>query len=192
MENFSPEVKELLARVRQKYPKNLFTTTDFDEFTLHLKYTLGQEISTSTVKRLWGYVNDQHKPRLQTLDILCQYIGFPHFKDFCDHLKEKEEYNSSFFTTKQIHVPDLHAGDRVEIGWSPNRYLQLHYHGNHQFEVIEARNSKLQVGDQFECMDFYLEQPLILSHVWRNNQKTESFIAGRHGGLSLINLIAHE
>lgn len=116
MNELKPEIMELLALVGKKYSRNLLTTTDFDEFSLHLKSEHGYLISTSTLKRLWGYVNDTHQPRTQTLDLLSRYIGFTCFSDFCHHLKTSTMYNSSFFTTKQIQVQDLKPGDEIEIG----------------------------------------------------------------------------
>ena len=56
MNELKPEIMELLALVGKKYSRNLLTTTDFDEFSLHLKSEHGYLISTSTLKRLWGYV----------------------------------------------------------------------------------------------------------------------------------------
>ena len=79
MNTFKPEIQELLKAVEKKYSQNLRTTTDFDVFSLHLKLQLDVSISTSTLKRLWGYVKDKHKPRNQTLDSLAQYIGFFNF-----------------------------------------------------------------------------------------------------------------
>lgn len=70
MNTFKPEIQELLKAVEKKYSQNLRTTTDFDVFSLHLKLQLDVSISTSTLKRLWGYVKDKHKPRNQTLDSL--------------------------------------------------------------------------------------------------------------------------
>ena len=58
MNKLKPEIMELLTLVGKKYSRNLLTTTDFDEFSLHLKSEHGYLISTSTLKRLWGYVND--------------------------------------------------------------------------------------------------------------------------------------
>ena len=58
MHIYKPEIVELLSIVEKKYKKNLQTTTDFEEFSYHLKTVLGEHISTSTLKRLWGYVND--------------------------------------------------------------------------------------------------------------------------------------
>lgn len=192
MNEFKPEIAELLLMVEKKYARSLRTTTDFDEFSFHLKQQLGGIISTSTLKRLWGYVNDEHKPRNQTLDLLAKYVGFSHFKEFCTFLKNNSACNSSFFTAKQIQVQSLTPGAKVEIGWSPNRYLCLLYRGNALFEVLEAKQSKLQQGDCFEAVSFLMGQPLSLSYVLRDNKKTSPFIAGRNGGLTLINKLCDE
>lgn len=65
----TPEIEELKLLIEQKYGKTLGTTTDFEEFSVHLSHDTGQNVSASTLKRLWGYVNDSHKPRMFTLDI---------------------------------------------------------------------------------------------------------------------------
>lgn len=192
MNIYKPEIAELLLLVEKKYGKALRTTTDFDEFSFYLqKHEFGL-ISTSTLKRLWGYVNDLHKPRMQTLDLLAHYIGFDFFSAFCEYLKQSSAYNSSFFSTHQIMAKELIPGMELEIGWSPNRYLRLVYQGNTIFEVEEAKQSKLQKGDRFETTTFLKGQPLFLSYILRNGVRTSPFIAGRNGGLTLLNCIKHE
>lgn len=187
MHIYKPEIVELLSIVEKKYKKNLQTTTDFEEFSYHLKTVLGEHISTSTLKRLWGYVNDKHTPRQNTLDILARYINQSNFNDFCYWLKSSDTYNSSFFSAKQILTKDLMPGEEIEIGWSPNRYLRLQYTGNGLFLITQALQSKLQKGDIFEVSAFLLGQPLSLPYIIRDGQRTSPFIAGRNGGLTLIN-----
>lgn len=192
MNELKPEIIELLLLVEQKYGKSLRTTTDFDEFSLHLKRRTGEIISTSTLKRLWGYVADVHKPRILTLDLLARYAGFDSFTGYCSFLKMNSVCNSSFFTTKQLQAQDLEIGDEVEIGWAPNRYLRLLYQGDAWFEVLESKQSKLCKGDRFETVCFLLGQPLSLAYVLRGDEKTAPFIAGRNGGLTLVNCLGHE
>lgn len=187
MNVFKPEIAELLLLVEKKYAKALRTTTDFDGLSLTLKISCGETISTSTLKRLWGYVNDSHQPRAYTLDTLSRYVGHTDYDDFCSWLKSSPVYNSSFFTTKQVMAKDLALGSELEIGWSPNRYLRLSYLGDTRFKVVEARESKLCVGDCFEVSAFFLGQPLALSYVLRSGKRTSPFIAGRNGGLTLVN-----
>lgn len=187
-----PEIVELLALVEQKYHKKLQTTTDFDEFSFHFKQQTEENISTSTLKRLWGYVNDSHTPRQHTLNLLAKYIGHEDFNQFRLWLKSSEVYNSSFFSTKQLQTKELTPGQEIEIGWSPNRYLRLRYQGESEYLIMEAVQSKLQAGDRFEATTFLMGEPLFLPYILRNGNRTSPFIAGRNGGLTLINQITYE
>ena len=191
MNTYKPEIAELLLQVEKSYPKSLYTSTDFDEFSYHLKQVLGETVSTATLKRLWGYVNDSHAPRSQTLDVLSRYIGYADFKEFRTWLKTSVTYNSSFFSTKQILSEDFQPEAEVEIGWAPNRYLRLRHRGGGLFEVKEARQSKLLTGDCFEVVSFLMGQPLFLPYVERDGQRLSPFIAGRNGGLTLLNRITN-
>ena len=155
MDVYKPEIAELLVLVEKAYPKSLHTSTDFDEFSLCLKREMNESVSTSTLKRLWGYVGDSHLPRMQTLDILSRYIGHAGFKKFCAWLKTSTAYNSSFFSAHQVSARELQPGSEVEIGWSPNRYLRLRYEGNDLFQVEEARQSKLLQGDRRRVCFFW-------------------------------------
>lgn len=189
METYKPEIVELLKRVEQKYSKGLNTTTDFEEFSLHLKALNIGDVSASTMKRLFGYVNDMHTPRMFTLNVLSHYIGFLDFAAFCADLKTSPIYNSSFFSADQILTKELKEGDKVEIGWAPNRYVLLLFKGNMLYEVIESKQSKLLTGDCFEVVSFQKGQPMMLPFVLRDNQRTPPFIAGRNGGLTILNVL---
>lgn len=191
MNVYKPEIAELLLQVEKTYQKPLQTSTDFDEFSLYLKQQVNDLVSTSTLKRLWGYVGDSHLPRMRTLDVLARYVGHASFKQFCTWLKNSPVYNSSFFSAHQIVTRELAPGSELEIGWSPNRYLRLHYEGGDLFEVREARQSKLLVGDRFEAVSFLMGQPLFLPYVLRDGVKLSPFIAGRNGGLTLLNGLAN-
>lgn len=192
MNHLHPEINELLSLVEKKYEKSLSTTTDFEEFSFHLDKQSKIKISVSTLKRLWGYVNDKHKPRIHTLDQLSVYVGFQHFSAFCNYLKTNKTYNSSFFSATQIQTKELTVGSKLEIGWAPNRYIKLLYIGDMRFEVLESRNSKLLPGDKFETVTFFASQPLSLAYIERENKQTLPFIGGQNGGLTLLNLLLNE
>lgn len=191
MNVYKPEIAELLLQVEKAYAKPLNSSTDFEELSIQLKYKLGMSLSSSTLKRLWGYVNDAHSPRPQTLDVLARYLGHADFKDFCMWLKHTTAYNSSFFSAKRILVEDLNPGMEVEIGWSPNRYLRLRYKGDGLFEVREAQESKLVRGDLFQAVSFLMGQPLFLPYVERGGKRLSPFIAGRNGGLTMLNSVVN-
>ena len=175
----TPQIEELKTMIAEKYGKSLCTTTDFEEFSIYLHKDTGKNISSSTLKRLYGYVNDDHKPRVTTLDVLAQYIGYKDFTDFCQWLKTSTKFNSSFFMTQQLISSELDEGDEVSIGWSPNRILQLRYIGESTYEILTAENSKLKAGDKFVAGCFIKEQPLYLPYIEREGHRTPAFVAGR-------------
>lgn len=187
-----PEIEELKSLVEQKYGRLLSTTTDFDEFSLHIEKCLHQSISSSTLKRIWGYVSDTHKTRKFTLDILAKYIGHKNFDSFVAWLKTSTKYNSSFFNANQVTSSELDCGQMIEIGWSPNRLVTLEYKGDSIYEVKTSENSKLQPGDRFVTGCFIMRQPLLLPYITRGDENTMPFIAGRNGGLNIIKIIKEQ
>lgn len=185
----APEINELMRLVEKKYGKSLHTSTDFDEFSLTLGMKGFGQISSSTLKRLWAYVNDTRTPRMATLNVLSGYLGYRSFDAFVEWLKQSTAYNSSFFSATHIAASDIEENTLIEIGWSPNRRIRLRYLGASEFEVIESENSKLTAGDRFFTGCFIKNQPLYLPYVLRGAEKTPAFIAGRNGGLSNLKII---
>lgn len=186
MKTNTAEIEELKNLVERNFGRVLNTTTDFEEFSVYLSNRVKQSVSASTLKRMWGYVNDSHKPRTFTLDILSRFIGHDDFQSFVLWLKTSTKYNSSFFSAQQLISNDLDIGDTVEIGWSPNRNIRLVYLGNSRYEVTAAANSKMKAGDKFITGCFIKGQPLYLPFIERGDIMTPPFVAGRNGGLTTI------
>lgn len=184
----TPEIQELIRLVQETYGRPLNTTSDFDMFSLHLKRRGLDAVSTSTLKRLWGYVRDERRPRVLTLDTLARYAGHADFAHFVEWLKTSTYYNSSFFTARQVSSAMLHPGDRLEIGWAPNRLIMLEYTGDNRYRVIESHNSKMQPDDRFLAGGFIIGYPLYLPFIEREGTQTSPFIAGRNGGLTTLNV----
>lgn len=183
----SAEIEELKNLVEQHYGKALSTTTDFEEYSLYVGRHTGARVSASTLKRMWGYVSDRHKPRRYTLDILARCIGHEDFAAFVAWLKTSSRYNSSFFSANQLISRELSVGDIVEVGWSPNRLVTLRYLGDSRYQVIDSMNSKMRAGDEFITGCFIKGQPLYLPFIQRDGERTPPFVAGRNGGLTVIN-----
>ena len=182
------EIEELKLQVERKYGKVLGTSTDFYDFSLVMERLTGNHISPSTLKRMWGYVNDTHKPRRLTLDLLSRYLDYEDYQAFLRWLKTTTQYNSSFFSARQLISSEQATGTTIEIGWSPNRLVRLRYLGDSQYEVVKSENSKMKAGDKFMTGCFIMEQPLYLPYIEREGERTPPFIAGRNGGLTVIRI----
>lgn len=181
-----PELAYLLTEVENKYGRRIATTTDFESLSVVIEHQIGEMVSSSTLKRLWGYVSLNPTPRIATLDVLSRYLGYKDFKQFCENLKESKTYDSNFFTAQCLIVADLEPGTNVTIGWLPNRLVTLNYMGEFSFEVVMSENSQLKVGDRFELTEIIAGYPLYISRVLRDGEYTPPFVAGRQGGINIL------
>lgn len=184
-----PEINFLLQLVEKQYGRKLATTTDFESLSVIIERDTGELLSSSTLKRLYGYVSLKPIPRKSTLDILARYIGARSYEQFRQTLKDNPTFNSNFFSTKTISSSELKTGDRLRIGWVPDRILTLRYLGDEQYEVLESINSKILVGDRFSQVSFLFGYPLYITSIQRGEETTSSFIAGMQGGLNLLEIL---
>ncbi len=189
MKSLQPYIKSLLEAVEQYHARPIRTTVDFEALSITVEQQTSERISASTLKRLWSYVSDKHEPRRYTLDVLSKYIGRKDFETFCKWLSSQNLSDSDFFTAKRIISAELNEGARVEIGWSPDRYIVLKHLGNCRFIVESVENSKLAVGDEFSVTTFMLGYPLYIPSVVRNGELLSSFVGGKSGGLTVLSIL---
>lgn len=187
-----PELAYLLTEVENRYGRRIATTTDFESLSFVIEHQTGEQISSSTLKRLWGYVSLNPTPRIATLDILSKFVGHKNFKAFCESLKISKNFVSTFFTAKYQTVAELNAGAEVSIGWAPNRLVRLKYYGDFQFEVMSSENSQLLAGDRFELSEIIIGYPLYISRILRDGEYTPSYVAGRNSGITLLKVETKE
>ena len=181
-----PELAYLLTEVEKKYGRRIATTTDFESLSVVIEHQIGELISSSTLKRLWGYVSLNPTPRIATLDILSRYLGHKDFKAFCIDLKESKSFVSTFFTARCQTVAELAVGAVVTIGWAPDRVVKMNYLGDFQFEVLSSVNSQLKVGDCFELSEIIVGYPLFISRILRDGEYTPSYVAAQQDGINLL------
>ena len=190
---FIPELAELLHQVDQKFAHRLSTTTDYELLSFVIERELGELVSASTLKRLWGYVSYSSTPRIATLDALCRYIGHKDFKSFRQALKDSGAVVSTFFTSKTVEASSLGDGAGLLLGWTPNRLIRLRFLGGTTFEVESVENAKLRTGDRFEAAEFILGAPLFISSVRRSDGTvTPPYVAAKAEGLNVLEVLEGE
>lgn len=180
-----PEIHVLLMQVESRFG-NVAKATDFDELSEDIESATSELLSASTLKRLWGYVNYMSSPRTYTLDVLSRYIGFQDFGAFCARIHQSEEFVSGFLSEDSLVAESLAPGDRVRIGWNPDRLVTLVYKGDNRFEVVEVHRSSLLVGDRFVLPAIVKGYPAYIPHIERDGILTPMYVAGFKDGITLI------
>ena len=179
------ELAFLRQAVERKAARRLATTADL----VHLSEEMDDRVSPSTLKRVWGFVGMRVEPRRSTLDALARYAGFRDYRAFLEDLQTTKMASSGYFNATRLDAAALQKGDTVQIGWRPDRVVSLCYLGDRRFRVTASEHSKLQPGDEFEAASIVKGFPLILPSILRDGQETESYIAGRDGGIVLIKTV---
>lgn len=184
-----PELQYLLELVEKQYGRKLSTTTDFESLSVIIEKATGDLLSSSTLKRLYGYVSLNTVPRKTTLDILSRFIGNRDYETFRISLSNDPQFSSRFFSAKTVTTSELKAGDRLRIGWPANRIVTLYYLGDDLFEVETSVNASLVKGDRFRQVSFMKGYPLYLSRILRDGDYTPAYVAGMNSGLNLIEIV---
>ena len=190
MEIDRPEIYELRLRIEASIKRKIETPADFDFLRGIIWERTHEQISTSTLKRLWGYVDGVDNARNSTLNVLSKALGYENWDAFILKLKSENVDNSDLVMSESMSSSDLKIGDRLMIAWQPNRVCVLKYLGDNQFEVIESQNSKLKVGDTFRCGLFILGEPVYINDLRQNNGTGEPklFVVGNRSGLTKLKI----
>ena len=188
MEIDRPEIYELRLRIETSIKRKIQTPADFDFLRGIIWERTHEQISTSTLKRLWGYVDGIDNVRNSTLNVLSKALGYESWDAFILKLKSENMDNSELVMSESMSSSDLKIGDRLMIAWQPNRVCRLKYLGDNQFEVMESQNSKLKVGDTFRCGLFILGEPVYINDLRQNNGTGEPklFVIGNKSGLTKL------
>ena len=186
MQKTSPEITELKQQIEESVGRKMKTSNDFTFLSGAIWERTHDNISTSTLKRLWGYVDGPDTTRNSTLEILSKFLGFKDWDGFLEHIGQD---NGSDRVTKQhIKTDDLKVGDLVSVSWKPNRRCTFRHLGDYRFVVEQAENSKLKAGNTFRCALFILGEPLYLNDLVQGDNPPVAFVVGNKDGLCELRL----
>ena len=193
IESSLPQIKALRLEVEQKFGKKCEVPADFVALADQIELDLKQHISPTTLERVWNYsTRGETSISLHTINILCKYINKTDWTTFCKSLNESGIIDSDMIEGENIEVSSLSAGDRLLIGWVPDRMCVIEYLGDYKFMAIRCENSTMQPGDTFKCVEFIKNQPAIMDEFFRDGEigsNPKRYIAGKHHGLSFIKKI---
>lgn len=187
----SKAIESLKAALEKAVDQKISVSGQFDTLRDYIFSHTGQFVSTTTLKRMWGYLSDRRDPHVSTLSLLAKTLGFSDWDDFVaghDKLDGDDAFPSNPKLGGSINVSsDLKPGDRLKLFWFPERECVVEYLGGIDFRVIESKKTKLKPGDLFSTHLIVSGHPLYLSNLTRRNLKPMVYICGRlKGGIQYI------
>jgi len=174
----------LKQEVERTIGRQLTEARDFEQLSQLLFSHTRERLSPTTLKRFWGYLrNETVQTRPHTLDVLARFVGYKNYEDFCVKAERLDEVQSGIKTEARITSEELRRGQRLTITWRPNRRIMIRHQGEGRFEIVEAENTKLSVGDSFRCHLMIQHEPLYLDEVVHQGQPAMVYVAGQKDGV---------
>lgn len=182
--NGMQQLKDIVIR---QLGRTLESPADFEYLSEQIQKAIGEYLSPTTLKRVFGHIPYDGQLRPTTLSILARYAGYNGWQDYLD----KQHVESGFVATQRISSRELSKGQKISLAWNPDRECLIEYLGEERFVVLHAKNCKLQIGDQFTTIQFILGQPLTATNVVsvREPLQQDTYIAGAKTGLTKIELL---
>lgn len=189
---------EILNALIQLTNRNLgFTPKTPNEFNKALSLILkktGDNLSPSTMKRLWGYINYDGSFSETTLNILARYNHFSDWETFLHnygkHIPLNSNTDSGFLPETIIDPGQYQLGKKVELVWHDGKGCELECIGKLRFKVVKATNIKLKAGDLVTLHTLCIGHPVYVSDIDRGDIHFKSYVGAQKGGLLHIREIS--
>ncbi len=173
----------LRKSVEDTFGEALKTPKDFERLSESIFRRTGILMSPTTLKRLWGYINEPVTPRPSTLDTLARYAGWNNWEDFCH--RDIRDAESGVVASDSIDVLRmLRKGEKLLLTWLPDRECVVEHRGDGHFVVLSSQGSKLAPGDTFDCHLIVAGQPLYLDNLCKESQRPATYVCGRRHGIN--------
>lgn len=182
-----PQIAALRNAVEKHFGHPIESRTDFSLLAQEIERVTHDHIAENTLRRLWGKIAGYGTVFTRTLDVLCRYVGYEHWKTFCAEIQNSSPRESDIVSKgTTIKVENLVSGDRIRIGWLPDRICVVEYVGGRTFKAIDAKNSTLQVGDTFECSIMIKNYPLFVDNLVHGGEHCTRYSIGLTNGLTTL------
>ncbi len=177
----------MLQRLQQEIEtalnRKMQTPKDFDYLRDCIYSRLHILISSTTLKRVWGYLNDQTGVRPSTLTTLAQFIGYKDWEDFKQRVDQPKEPQSTPIMSRRLSVSSLHLNDKLRLTWQPDRVCVIEYMGELNFKVVESENTRLKEGDTFQFSSIIEGEPLYIDNLCQNGHEPIAYVCGMQSGV---------
>lgn len=178
-------ILNLRNRVEDTFGQPVNTPNKFDALVKMIFERTGVLLSSTTLKRMWGYLNEPVTQRITTLNTLSRFCGWIDFKHFSSG-------DNTSIESGPVGAPVVTAGNNISRGqcvrlfWAPSRMCLIQYKGDYRWEIIEAQGTRLAPGDSFDCAMIIWGEPLYIDNLSHPGQRPGTYVCGRRTGVTFV------
>ncbi len=189
-----PEVSLLRSVVEKTAGFRMHTHSDFVVLVEQIEQKLHEHISETTLERLWKYSTRGYETvSFRTLDVLSDFSGYKSWDYFCENVTDDSQLEIDI-VENVVYADFLQVGQKLRISWMPDKKIDVQYMGNYQFNTLSATNSRISVGDTFQCKSFVVGRELYMENVCKAGRQndynaTQRYVIGRCNGITQVEVI---
>ena len=177
---------QAILHIEEVFGKKIETPHDCELLAIDIEKKTKERLGLNTIKRLFGIIDYEFNPRMETLNILAKYSGFESWKVL--NLKLYTLESSGFRSKDFCNLSDTEIGTTIYIEYPPFRRISMKCIDCGIFKISSSINSKLQKGDIVEASNVILGFPLVFNNVTRDGESLGAFTTSKEFGVTSINI----
>lgn len=135
-----------ISEIKNESKLSFDKAKDFESVCTLIEESTKRHIGVTTIKRLFGYINDDRKPNAYTLNTIALFLGFPTWEEY---VASKRLDSIIGFRDEAVYIHTLKLGAVIDVKYL-NRELSFiveSIDGVNVLRVISAQNSSLCCDD---------------------------------------------
>lgn len=136
----------IIEQIKQKSGLSFDRAADFSSLAALISEDTKNTIGATTLKRLFGYIEDARETNQSTLNIIARYLGFTSWEEYINSFRMDSSWNDDSDT---IWVANLTLGASIEVVYL-NRSVSFEVVNTIEgkaLRVVDAKNSSLRKDD---------------------------------------------
>lgn len=135
-----------IEALKEKSGLGFDRSSDFSILASLIGKKTGHSIGATTLKRLFGYIDDPRQTNKSTLNLVAQYLGYDTWETYENSIRIDSEWD---FQSDSIWIDELYTGQNLIIGYLNRqiRFEVVNTDTRKALKVIQAINSSLKIGD---------------------------------------------
>ena len=138
--------KVTIDEIKQKSGLDFETVKDYVAFADMIYDVTGRRLGVTTLKRLFGNIEDERNPILYTLNTIAIYLGYESWEKY----NSQKDFDSDYdYNDDSVYISQLHVGTKIKVSYL-NRivtFIVIPHENIKALKVLNSVNSSLKEGD---------------------------------------------
>lgn len=162
--------QQIIERIKQKASLLLDNAADYGRLSNTICEQTGRSIGQTTLKRLFGYINDERKASTYTLNTLAIFLGENDWEDLSKSMRVNSEWG---YEDRRIYIKSLAIGTVITIKYLDREvsFSVVNHLSEKALKVINVVNGSLKCSDILHLSCVEEGKPIETEMVYRGESK---------------------